>query len=206
MNEFDIKAAGWDKNPMHQARSEAVVSELLKHVPVNKEMKALEFGAGTGIAGFLLKDYIGEITLMDNSREMVNVMNEKLNASDSDKIKILHFNLQKEEWMGNKFDLILTQMALHHITDVKDIINKFHRMLNPGACLAIADLYAEDGSFHGEGFTGHKGFDINDLSQLIINQGFNNISHRKCFTLKKEFAGKGTEHFDVFLLTAYRNS
>lgn len=205
MNEFDIKAAGWDKNPMHQARSEAVVSELLKYVPLNREMKALEFGAGTGIAGFLLKDCLGELTLMDSSLEMVNVMNEKLIASGSENIKILHFNLEKEDWKGKKFDLILTQMALHHITDVKDLLDKFYRMLNPGGYLAIADLYSEDGSFHGEGFTGHKGFDINDLSRLISNQGFTSISHRKCFTLKKEFPGK-EEYFDVFLLTASRNS
>ena len=48
MNEFDIKAVSWDQNPMHWDRSAAIVNELLKQVNVNKEMTALEYGAGTG--------------------------------------------------------------------------------------------------------------------------------------------------------------
>ncbi len=43
-----LKAAGWDQNPMHWDRSVAIVKELLKQVPVRKEMTAMEFGAGTG--------------------------------------------------------------------------------------------------------------------------------------------------------------
>ena len=57
------------------------------------------------------------------------------------------------------FDLIYTLMVLHHVGDVETIIRKFRGLLNPGGYLAIADLYSEDGSFHGEGFSGHMGFD-----------------------------------------------
>jgi hypothetical protein len=32
---------------------------------------------------------------------------------------------------------------------------------------AIADLYPEDDSFHGEGFAGYKGFDPEELSGLL---------------------------------------
>ncbi len=81
MNEFDIKAAGWDQNPMHWDRSVAIVKELLKQVPVRKEMTAMEFGAGTGITSFLLKDHLKEITMVDSSAEMVKVMNEKVKVS-----------------------------------------------------------------------------------------------------------------------------
>lgn len=35
-------------------------------------MTALEYGAGTGIASFLLKYYLKEITLMDHCAEMIN--------------------------------------------------------------------------------------------------------------------------------------
>jgi hypothetical protein len=28
MNEFDVKAAEWDNNPMHWARSEAIANEI----------------------------------------------------------------------------------------------------------------------------------------------------------------------------------
>ena len=58
-------------------------------------------------------------------------------------------------------------MVLHHVNDIEKIIGKFYRLLNPGGYLAIADLYEEDGSFHGDGFTGHKGFNMDSLSGIL---------------------------------------
>ena len=91
MNEFDIKAAEWDMNPMHWNRSEAIAKEIKKLIPLNKKMTALEYGAGTGITSFMLKDYLKEITLMDNSLEMVRVMNEKIKSSKVKNLKYIEF-------------------------------------------------------------------------------------------------------------------
>lgn len=178
MNEFDIKAAEWDNNPMHWDRSKAIAKEIIKLIPLKKKMTALEYGAGTGITSFLLKDYLKEITLMDNSSEMVRVMNEKIKTTKVKNLKALNFDLEHTDFKAGKFDLIFTQMVLHHVTDIEHIIKIFNNLLNPGGYLAIADLYSEDGSFHGEDFTGHKGFDIEILSNQIRKQGFTNICSR----------------------------
>ena len=205
MNEFDKKAAEWDMNPMHWDRSEAISNQIKELVPLNKQMTALEYGAGTGITSFLLKDYLKEITLMDNSSEMVKVINEKIKTSEVRNLKTLNFDLESMDYKLAKFDLIFTQMVLHHVTDIENLINKFYNLLNPGGQLAIADLYPEDGSFHGEGFTGHKGFDPAMLSGLLLNQGFQNISHRKCYVIGKKISDVETQQFDVFLLIANRS-
>ena len=202
INEFDIKAAEWDKNPMHWDRSVAIANEIKKLIPLKKQMVALEYGAGTGITSFLLKDYLKEITLMDSSSEMVRVMNEKIKTTKVKNLKTLNFDLEHTDYKGGKFDLIFTQMVLHHVTDIENIIKKFYNLLNPGGYLAIADLYPEDGSFHGEDFTGHKGFDIEILSNQIRKPGFTNISHRKCFVINKKISDTETKQFDVFLLIA----
>lgn len=200
MSEFDVKAAGWDQNPMHWDRSLAIANEIKKNIPLNKEMTALEYGAGTGIASFLLKDHLKEITMMDNSAEMVRIMNEKIISSDAGNLKTLFFDLEKDKWTGNRFDLIVTQMVLHHVADIGSIITKFNNLLNPGGFLAIADLYPEDGTFHGEGFTGHKGFNTNELADLIRNKGFTNVTCRKCFVINKKINDSETRQFDVFLM------
>lgn len=44
-------------------------------------MTAHEFGAGSGITSFILKDSLKEITLMDNSSEMVKAMKNKIKTS-----------------------------------------------------------------------------------------------------------------------------
>jgi len=206
MNEFDLKASGWDQNSMHHERSVAVANEILKRIPVNKKMTALEYGAGTGITSFILKDHFKEITMMDNSEEMVKIMNEKIKTAGTKNLNSILFNLEKDNWTGKKFDLILTQMVLHHVIDIDNIIGKFHELLNQGGFLAIADLYPEDGSFHGEGFTGHKGFKIEELSIAVKKQGFTNIRSRNCFVIYKKISDSVTKNFNVFLLIANRVS
>jgi len=150
MNEFDIKAAGWDQNPIIWKRAEAIANEIKRLIPLKKQMTALELGAGTGVTSFILKDSLKEITLMDNSSEMVKMMNNKIKISGAKNLKTLNFNLERSDLENEKFDFIFNQMVLHHIDDVEKIIKKFHDLLNPGGYLAMADLYTEDGSFHGE--------------------------------------------------------
>ena len=206
MNEFDIKAADWDQNPMHWDRSESITNQIKKLIPLKKHMTALEYGAGTGIASFMLKDYIKEITLMDSSSEMVRAINDKIRTTKVKNLKTLNFDLEHKDYKAGKFDLIFTQMVLHHVADIENIIKKFYDLLNLGGYLAIADLYTEDGSFHGDGFTGHKGFYIKILSNQIRNRGFTNISHQKCFVIKNKISDTETKQFDVFLLVAKRDS
>ena len=200
MNEFDIKAAEWDNDPMHWNRSEAIANELKSMIPLNKEMRVLEYGAGTGITSFLLKEYVKEIILMDNSSEMVRVMTEKIEASKAKNLKALNFDLEHGDYINEKYDLILTQMVLHHVTDIDLILSRFIKLLNPGGYLAIADLYKEDGSFHGEGFTGHRGFDVGDLSGILRKNNFSDVTHKTCFTVKRKISDTQTRDFDVFLL------
>jgi len=204
MSSFDIKAASWDNNPTYRERSKAIADALISNIPVRKDMTAIEYGAGTGITSFLLKDYLREITLMDNSTGMLEVTNEKIRAAKVENIKALKFDLEHDDYTGPRVDLIFSQMVLHHIIDIGNIVTKFHGMLNPGGFLAIADLYSEDGSFHGEGFTGHNGFDPDELSQIIAGQGFVNISHRECFVMNKVIEGGMTKQFNIFLLIANR--
>jgi tRNA (cmo5U34)-methyltransferase len=206
MNEFDIKAAGWDSNPMHWDRSEAIANEIIKLIPLKKVMTALEYGAGTGITSFLLKDYLKSITMMDNSSEMVRIMNEKIETTRVKNLKTVNFDLEHNYYKTDKFDLIFTQMVLHHVADIEQIMKKFYDLLKTGGYLAVADLYPEDGSFHGDGFTGHKGFNIDILSNQIKKQGFTNISYRKCFVINKIIRDNETKQFDVFLLITRRKS
>jgi ubiquinone/menaquinone biosynthesis C-methylase UbiE len=206
MNEFDIKAAEWDNNPMHLERSAAIVKNLARRVPLDKRMSVLEFGAGTGITSFLLKDLVGKIIMMDSSVEMVNIMSRKIEKEKIRNLKPVFFDLEREDWTAQKFDLIISQMVLHHISDIDSIIGKLHNLLKPGGILAIADLYNENGSFHGPNFTGHRGFNPESLVSLAGKKGFLNFSVEKCFTIKKKITDDQVQHFDLFLLIAGKAS
>lgn len=200
MNEFDIKASAWDQNPMHWDRSVAIANEIKRLIPLNQEMRAMEYGAGTGIASFLLKDDLKEITLMDSSVEMVKVTHGKIESSEVKNLKVLKFDLEHDDYDDGKFDLIFTQMVLHHVSDVESIIGKFRQLLNIGGFLAIADLYEEDGSFHGGGFTGHNGFDIDKLAEIIEKHSFGDVVHNTCFVIERKISEAENKQYGVFLV------
>jgi tRNA (cmo5U34)-methyltransferase len=200
-NEFDLKAREWDKNQVHVERAAAIAQSMEEIIPLNKHMKALEFGAGTGLLSFLLADRLAEITLMDNSTEMINVVKGKISGQEMLHMKPVLINLEQEDYPEH-FDIIYSQMVLHHVDDVSGILKKFYRMVNPDGYLAIADLYTEDGSFHGEGFTGHKGFDAELLAKEMTEDGFKNITHHTCFTIQKITEQGTAKNVPVFLIVA----
>jgi tRNA (cmo5U34)-methyltransferase len=202
MNEFDIKALNWDQNPMIWDRASAIAGEIMRTLPLNKKMSALEIGAGTGVTSFILKDTLKEITLLDNSAEMVRIIEQKIKESGVTNLRAVNLDLEKENFNNATYDFIFNQMVLHHITDIPAIIKKFFNLLNPGGYLALADLYPEDGSFHGKDFTGHKGFDPEEMKKLVSDSGFFNISYRKCYVIDKQVNEIERKQFDVFLLTA----
>jgi ubiquinone/menaquinone biosynthesis C-methylase UbiE len=201
-NHFDEVAKNWDANQMHIQRTNAIANELLLLIDKIKFIKALEFGAGTGLLSLLLKDKFADITLMDSSKKMISAANEKITNGGFTNIHPVFFDLEKEEYTEKTFDFIFTQMALHHIVNIEKIIFKFHKLLNTGGILAIADLYKEDGSFHDVDFTGHNGFDPDDLAKLMGKIRFHDIKHKLCFIIKKIDSNAAEKEFPLFLLIA----
>jgi len=198
MSEFDARAHEWDNNPVHWERSEAIAKNLLEMIPVGSNMKAMEYGAGTGILSFILSQNFSEITLMDNSSTMVNVMHEKVKKSQLNNMKPLFFDLEHSNYNNGKFDCIFSQMLLHHVTDPVLVLDKFYHILNPGGYLAVSDLYPEDGSFHNPDAKVHYGFDPNKLTEILKNNGFSNIEYKTCYNIKRD-SGK---EYPIFLLVA----
>jgi tRNA (cmo5U34)-methyltransferase len=204
MSEFDQKAKEWDKNQMHIERTQAVASQLIEMVTLTPNMKAMEFGAGTGLLSFYMKDRFEEITLMDSSLEMLKMAEQKMDQGDKMKIKTLFFDLEKEDYTGDPFDIIYSQMVLHHIGNTGAIFSKFYSMLSPGGILAIADLFLEDGSFHDESVDVHPGFEPGKLTLILEEKGFDSINFSPCFVIRKQTDSETFKDYPVFLLIARR--
>jgi ubiquinone/menaquinone biosynthesis C-methylase UbiE len=197
MTDFNAAARGWDNNNIHVQRSTAIAENMVARIPVQPGMKALEFGAGTGILSFMLAERFDSITMMDSASEMVAVMQEKVDAAGNENLKPVLFDLTKEVYDAAEFDLVFSQMALHHVADTQAIFQRFYELMNPDGFLAVADLYTEDGSFHGAGFDGHNGFDVPALEGQMKKAGFHSVETETCFTMQK-----GANSYPIFLMIA----
>jgi ubiquinone/menaquinone biosynthesis C-methylase UbiE len=201
-NHFDTVAQDWDRNQVHIKRTKAIAAAIKEMIKPDKKSVALEFGAGTGLLSFALKNNFSHITLMDSSAEMIKATMEKVVYSGNKHLVPLFFDLEKKNYKETKFDVIFSQMALHHVQDIEKIIISFKKLLNKGGKLALADLYTEDGTFHDFLFEGHRGFDPLFLIALLRKNGFKNTLHKKVFTIKKDIGEATIKQYPVFLITA----
>ncbi|HKJ34154.1 MAG TPA: class I SAM-dependent methyltransferase [Balneolales bacterium] len=203
MSRFDDEAKNWDNDPIHLQISNNVSKAILENTDLTNDMEAFEYGCGTGLLSFALHEHLGSITMADNSEGMLEVLNNKIKDSGIDNMHAVKLDLTDGNMPERKYDLIFTQMTLHHIPDTESILKTFHNMLHPSGYLCVADLDSEDGSFHGKDVTDvHKGFDRNRLAEKAKKAGFNDISFQTAFQLEKEIEDGSKQKFPIFLMIA----
>ena len=201
--DFDAKAKNWDADPRKVERAEAVAREIRSRVALHPQMRALEYGCGTGLLSFALRPYLGQVTLADSSPGMLAVLQQKLASGRFATMTPVRLDLLQDPLPASRFDLIYTLMTLHHLGDPAPVLGKFFHLLNPGGVLCIADLDREDGSFHGAGFTGPHGFDRQELAGLVRRAGFAPPTFSTPYQVQREVAGRQCS-FPLFLLVAQR--
>ncbi len=201
MEHFDQEAKNWDKDLDKKERAGFFADEIVKAIQQDKSMDALEFGCGTGLLSYELKDVFNTITLVDTSVGMMEVLKEKI-ARD----KIKNFNpvlkdLLEDKCLKKDFDVIFTLMTMHHILDLSKIFKIFNSILNTGGYLCIADLELEDGSFHSNhtNFEGHNGFDREKLRLILLEHGFEVVHNEICNEIVKEIDNR-VFNYPLFLM------
>lgn len=202
MNDFDSMAGTWEANPVHLERTRAIAGTIRRIVPLSREMRAIEVGCGTGLLGLALHEELGSVVATDPSQGMIDVLQAKIAATGIGNLVAVKTDLAAEPPPPGPFQLVFLQMALHHIPDVDGFLRTARGLLDPSGWLCVADLDAEDGSFHGAGTEGvHPGFDRTDLVQHVEAAGFQALDISTVFEVRREVAG-GERTYPIFLLVA----
>ncbi len=169
---------------------------------LSREMKAFEYGCGTGLLSFALQEDLGQITLADTSQGMLDVLAEKISAAGAVNMHPVRLDLAVDTIPPQKYHITYSLLTMHHIHDTQDILRKFHIILEPGGYLLIADLDKEDGSFHTDGTTDvHKGFAQSELQKQVEAAGFEDVKFSTAYTIKK-MVGDEEKSFPIFLMSA----
>lgn len=198
---FDKQAQDWDNDPKKIERAKVFAKEINDFIQPNQILHALEFGCGTGLLSFQLKDFFKTITLVDNSEGMIKVLQEKIIKAGIKNFKPLHIDLLEDNLNINEYDVIYTLMTLHHISNINNILKEFNSILKTDGYLCIADLVQEDGSFHSDldNFKDHNGFDREELTVILSNNGFNVEYYKLCFEIEKNIDNE-IKKYPLFLM------
>ena len=117
----------------------------------------------------------------------------------SPEMRVVDLDLMRDPIPPERYDLVFSMMTLHHVPDVARGLAAFHTLLNRGGYLCIADLDAEDGSFHGPEVDVHHGFERSTLGKALSAAGFVDVAIGDCFIVEH-----GPRTYPVFLATCLK--
>ncbi len=192
-NPFDARARDWDSRPISQQLA-AVAQCLLTRTPLAPSDEVLDFGAGTGLLATAIAPRVRRVTALDTWAAMLAVLQEKAVPN----IHALHQDIH--QGLPQRYHAIVSCMALHHVADTAALLRAFAQALHPGGRVALVDLYAEDGSFHGDNAgkgVHHLGFEPAALCQQAQQAGLRHVALSEIAQLQR-----GGRAYPLFLLSA----
>lgn len=193
---FEEKAKDWDSRPISLIISEQVGKALLEQVEMGPEISVMDFGAGTGLICTQVAPRVKRVVAVDISESMLQQLAKK--TEQQDHIIPLCRDILSQP-LDERFELIISAMALHHVQETDALLQTFYQHLAPGGRVALADLDHEDGHFHPPGVEGvyHQGFEREALQLKLERAGFREVQFLTVAEIHKE----GRE-YPVFLVTA----
>lgn len=199
---FDETAKTWDTE-IRINRAKKIADEISKEINIDKNYSAMEFGCGTALLSFNLYDKFKEITLIDTSQGMIDVVKSKIKKYKVNNMFTNNADISNENSLNRKFDVIYNSLVLHEIHNTEAIIKNFYELLNKDGHLCIVDLDEEDGSFHKNypDFHGHNGFNQDKLKCVLSSAGFMNIESNT-FYHDVKVIGDEKIKYSLFLMKA----
>ncbi len=171
---FHDKADDWDARPVPQQISEGVFGAMAREVRFRADATVMDFGAGTGLVATRVAPLVGRVWAVDVSPAMLDKLASKPELQG--KVEVFCQDILDEPLDG-QVDVVVSAMAAHHVRDTAALLRTLFAHLTPGGQLALADLDAEDGSFHPPGAEGvfHPGFARDHIAALARDAGFTDV-------------------------------
>ncbi len=148
MNHDDIVKKSFKKQAekfavYHMSKSE-YTDYLVEKVETKGREHALEVAAGTCICGRALAPFVGDITCLDLTEEMLS---QGRRLAEESNIKNIYFktgNAEELPYEAETFDLVITRLSFHHFTHPEKIFKEMQRVLKKCGKLIIWDMEAAE--------------------------------------------------------------
>lgn len=205
--DFDKEAASWDEHPARIKLANDVAHAISEQIVLTPEMDIMDFGCGTGLLALRLQPLVHSVTGIDSSQGMLDIFNAKIAKLKLSNVSTVFMDLDKGDLLAGNYDLVLSNMTLHHIKEIKPLFVQFYKVTAPGGYLCIADLDLDDGQFHDDN-TGvfHFGFDRAALQKVFTEAGFDNVWDIDAAEVVKPSINGEMRRFSVFLMIGRKRS
>jgi len=216
---FNDEALSWDSRPFvheaSQAAAAAILARLNEHNAKHpsdsksqtKHLQVLEIGCGTGILSFLLAPHVARVVAVDAAEGMIAVLSQKLHKTPDAPKNILPVAVLLEDpedaalppthsdqpdGPRQKFDLVTSHLVLHHIPDLRAVLQTMLGCLAPGGRVMLTDFEdfgPEAKRFHPvarmAGVERH-GIQAKEMAEMMREVGFAGVDVKAAWTMRKK--------------------
>lgn len=113
--------------PENIAKVTAIVQRVTEQLPVASEVKAIDFGCGTGFMIHIMKDRFAEIHGVDITLDMMKHVD-----LSSGNIQLHESLAESTPFADNVFDFATAYSFMDHLFDYKDFLKEVYRVLKAG--------------------------------------------------------------------------
>jgi ubiquinone/menaquinone biosynthesis C-methylase UbiE len=203
--DFDSAAKTWDLNDTRTRMSTGIADAMVAVLDFTGGETVLDYGTGTGIVALRIRPLVRQVIAADSSRGMLDVLEEKLQASGTTSVRTVILDLEHDRAIPDDIrpDVVVSAMTLHHVADTAQFAAALFGLLPRGGRIAIADLDTESGDFHSDN-TGveHFGFDREALTRIFTDAGFQTVGVDTAYDLVRPTAEGIEKSYSIFLLSA----
>ncbi|KAK0346477.1 hypothetical protein LTR91_012028 [Friedmanniomyces endolithicus] len=214
---FNDEALSWDSRPFVHEASQAAATAILARLNHNnnannnhsqtKHLQVLEIGCGTGILSFLLAPHVARIVAVDAAEGMIAVLSQKLQTTPNAPQNIVPVAVLLEDpedpvlppahsdqpgERRQKFDLVTSHLVLHHIPDLRAVLQTMLGCLVPGGRVMLTDFEdfgPEAKRFHPvarmAGVERH-GIQAREMAEMMRDVGFAGVDVGAAWTMRKK--------------------
>lgn len=194
---FDREAATWDAEERRVLQAKGISEAIVSRCGLPAGLDVLDFGCGTGLVALALAPLVRSVTGADTSRGMLDVFERKARERGVEGVRSVLLPAGAPPALPERFDLVVSSMALHHVPELPPLFAWFAAHLRPGGRVALADLDREDGTFHDDGAgVVHLGFDRGPFAALLEAAGFVDVALETATVTRK-----GERSYPIFLAT-----
>ncbi len=178
---FDQIAAHYD-TPERVRVAKAAADALRSRISGASGRTAIDFGCGTGLIGFELRDCFDAITFVDASQAMVDRVRQTIDAKGIASASAVCADVTVACPQDLRADSIMAVQVLLHIRDTEALLQCLYGMLHPGGHLLIVD-YDRNESVQSELI--HPGFEQAELRAMLKRVGFAHVESATFYSGEK---------------------
>ncbi|MFY9488832.1 MAG: methyltransferase domain-containing protein [Solirubrobacterales bacterium] len=138
-DEYDAKW-GIDYGPIGRSQVAIKTRKVLGKNP-GPFARGLEIGSGTGYfsLNMMQNGVLDELVASDIAEGMLRVVERSAKALGfADRVTTLHTEAEGFDFPDESFDIVFGHAVLHHLPDLQESFNEFHRLLRPGGMIFFA--------------------------------------------------------------------